>query len=78
VHNNGTIAPELLPTIFDPFRSADRKRDRGEGLGLGLFIAKAIAHAHNGTIEVESTPQRGTTFRLMLPRQPATARAATA
>ena len=71
VHNDGAIPEELLPTIFDPFRSGGRTTGRGDGLGLGLFIAKAVARAHNGTLDVESDALRGTTFRLVLPRRPA-------
>jgi len=70
VHNDGAIPPELLPTIFDPFRSGGRTTGRGDGLGLGMFIAKAIARAHNGTIEIDSTDIGGTTVRLVLPRRP--------
>ncbi|HEX6837801.1 MAG TPA: PAS domain-containing sensor histidine kinase [Polyangia bacterium] len=73
VHNGGFIRSELLPTIFEPFRAGGPKGGRGDGLGLGLFIANAIARAHDGTIEVESTPERGTTFRMVLPRHPAVA-----
>lgn len=73
VHNDGAIPPELMPTIFDPFRSGGRATGRGDGLGLGLFIAKAIARAHDGTLEVESNDVQGTTFRLLLPRRPAAA-----
>jgi PAS domain S-box-containing protein len=78
VHNGGAIPADVLPTIFDPFRSGRHAGQRGDGLGLGLFIANAIARAHNGTIEVESTPEAGTTFRLRLPRRPAGVMAATA
>lgn len=70
VHNEGVIPPEVLPHIFDPFRSAHDDQRRGGGLGLGLFIADAIAHAHGGTIHVTSTPEQGTTFELTLPRSP--------
>jgi PAS domain S-box-containing protein len=72
LHNQGQIAPELLPKIFEAFRSGGQKLGRGEGLGLGLFIAKAIAHAHGGTIDVSSTAMEGTTFRIALPRRRAT------
>lgn len=37
------------------------------GLGLGLFIARQIVEAHNGRVEVTSTPGVGSTFRVMLP-----------
>ncbi|HEX3868268.1 MAG TPA: PAS domain-containing sensor histidine kinase [Gemmatimonadaceae bacterium] len=70
VHNDGAIPSDLLPIIFDPFRSGGRVTGRGDGLGLGLFIANAIARAHDGSIEVDSDPTRGTTFRLVLPRRP--------
>jgi PAS domain S-box-containing protein len=70
VNNKGTVPPELLPRIFEPFRSGRHHGGRGEGLGLGLFIAKAIALAHGGQLEVDSAAGE-TTFRLMLPRQTA-------
>jgi PAS domain S-box-containing protein len=67
VHNHGTIPSEILPQIFEPFRSCRHHVGRGGGLGLGLFIARAIAHAHGGSVDVDSS--RGeTTFRLVLPR----------
>lgn len=71
VHNDGAIPAELLPTIFEPFRGGNGTRSRGDGLGLGLFIANAIARAHGGRLEVESTPETGTLFRLVLPRRTA-------
>jgi signal transduction histidine kinase len=75
VYNEGAIPGEVLPLIFEPFRSGQHHGARGEGLGLGLFIAKAIAVAHGGGLEVDSSFS-GTTFRLVLPRNtPATATA---
>lgn len=68
VHNEGTIPGELLPRIFEPFRSGRHYGNRGDGLGLGLFIANAIARAHGGGLEVDSSGG-ATTFRLVLPRQ---------
>ena len=67
VHNAGVIPPELLPIVFDPFRSGTRK-GRSEGLGLGLFITRTIVQAHRGRIDVETTNDRGTTFSVVLPR----------
>jgi signal transduction histidine kinase len=37
------------------------------GTGLGLAIVKGIVEAHHGTIDVESVPNKGTTFRILLP-----------
>ena len=67
VSNKGAIRADLLPRIFEPFRSGRHHGSRGEGLGLGLFIANAIARAHGGALEVD-TSDDDTTFRLVLPR----------
>ena len=67
VHNGGTIPPELLPTIFDPFRGRPTAAMRQNGLGLGLFISRQIALAHGGTLDVDSDDARGTTFVVRLP-----------
>lgn len=67
IHNGGPpIPPDVLPTIFAPFRRADGARV--VGLGLGLYIVCEIATAHGGRVEVRSSPEEGTTFRLILPR----------
>jgi len=66
VHNEGAIPTEIMPKLFEPF--AVRSGQRREGLGLGLFIAKSIARAHHGELQVASTSEAGTTFRLILPR----------
>jgi signal transduction histidine kinase len=57
------IAPEHVAHIFDRFWQPTRGRD---GVGLGLAIVKGIIDAHEGRIEVESTPGAGTTFRISL------------
>jgi PAS domain S-box-containing protein len=76
VVNEGTIPGDVLPRIFEPFRSGRHHGSRGEGLGLGLFIANAIAHAHGGGVEVDSSGGE-TMFRLVLPRRaPETSRTA--
>ena len=72
VHNRGAIPSELLPRIFEPFRSGRPNTSRGEGLGLGLFIARAIARAHGGGLEVDSA-DGATMFRFVLPRHTPTA-----
>ena len=67
VRNSGTIPPELLPTIFDPFR-ARRGTTSSAGLGLGLFIAQQVALAHGGTVSVESSEATATEFTVRLVR----------
>ena len=68
IHNRGVIPGDILPRIFEPFRSGRHNASRGDGLGLGLFIAKAIARAHGGGLEVDSSNDQ-TMFRLVLPRR---------
>lgn len=61
------ISAEALPHIFERFYRADPSRTGGSGhSGLGLAISKAIIDAHGGTISVESSPGRGTTFTITL------------
>jgi two-component system NtrC family sensor kinase len=58
------IAPENLKRIFVPFFTT---KDIGRGTGLGLSICYGIVQDHGGTIEVDSVPGRGSTFRLEFP-----------
>jgi PAS domain S-box-containing protein len=74
IHNEGAIPDKLLPSIFDPFRGTQHRRDMGRGLGLGLFITKQIVQAHGGVIELCSTEIEGTTFVVRLPRRAAPSR----
>jgi PAS domain S-box-containing protein len=67
VQNRGTIAPELLPVLFAPFRGSQQKELRSQGLGLGLFITDHIVRAHGGAITAESA-DGSTVFRFDLPR----------
>jgi heavy metal sensor kinase len=62
------IPAEHLPRVFDRFYRIDPARgDESEGSGLGLAIALAIVERHGGTIEIESSPGRGTCVSLRLP-----------
>ncbi len=58
------IPPENLKRIFDPFFTT---KDVGKGTGMGLHLAYKIIEAHQGRIKVESTVDKGTTFRIELP-----------
>ena len=61
------IPAKDLPRIFERFYS--RASDHGRtGTGLGLAIVKRIVFAHNGTIDVESTINKGTTFVIHIPK----------
>jgi two-component system sensor histidine kinase/response regulator len=68
VRNSGTIPPDLLPELFDPFRGAQRQTGRTDGLGLGLYIVQQIVLAHGGSVEVKSGEQNRTTFAVRIPR----------
>jgi signal transduction histidine kinase len=68
VKNSGTIPPDLLPQLFDPFRGARRQTGRTEGLGLGLYIVQQIVLAHGGSVDVQSGNDNRTTFVVRIPR----------
>jgi two-component system phosphate regulon sensor histidine kinase PhoR len=62
------IDQEHINRIFERFYVVDASRSkRSAGTGLGLSIVKHIVLLHNGTINVESLPARGTTFTVILP-----------
>jgi len=56
------IPKEELPLIYDPFYTTQNR-----GAGVGLTIVLRILETHNGSIDVESTPDKGTTFTIVLP-----------
>jgi PAS domain S-box-containing protein len=58
------IPAEVLPRIFDPFFTT---RPVGAGKGLGLSTSHGVVADHDGQIEVESPPGKGTTVRVILP-----------
>ncbi len=59
------ISATILPRIFDPFFTT-----KASGTGLGLSICFSVVRKHQGTIEVESVPGKGTRFRIYLPAAP--------
>lgn len=62
------IAPEELPKIFDKFYRVKHPKTRQvTGTGLGLSIVKGIVETYGGSIQVESVPDQGTTFTVLLP-----------
>jgi signal transduction histidine kinase len=65
VHNEGRPVPtEDQATLFEPFARARNGHASPQGWGLGLTIVRGVAEAHDGSVEVDSAPGRGTTFTL--------------
>jgi two-component system, NtrC family, sensor kinase len=65
IEDSGTgMAAETMEKIFDPFFTTKKV---GEGTGLGLSIAYGLVQKHQGTIQVESRPGKGSKFVLRLP-----------
>jgi two-component system OmpR family sensor kinase len=76
------MPPEVADRVFERFYRADESRSRVHGSvtagnpaavsgsGLGLAIVAALVAAHGGRVEVRSSVGRGTTFQVLLPRQP--------
>ncbi len=60
------MPPEVQAKIFEPFFTT---KEVGKGTGLGLSIAYGIVADHGGDLSVESTPGKGTEFRMMLPME---------
>jgi len=74
VADSGTgISPDVLPHLYEPFFTT---KEEGRGTGMGLAAVYGAVQAHQGTILVDSTLGRGTTFSLLLPLAAAAAPAA--
>ncbi|MBO0726294.1 MAG: heavy metal sensor histidine kinase, partial [Blastocatellia bacterium] len=69
VTDNGIGIPaEAAARVFERFYRVDKARSRAEGgSGLGLPIVKWIAEAHQGSVNLESAPDRGSSFTVSLP-----------
>jgi two-component system, OmpR family, sensor kinase len=63
------LTPDQAARVFERFYRVDASRSRatGGGAGLGLSIAAALVAAHQGTVELDTSPGRGATFRIRLP-----------
>jgi signal transduction histidine kinase/CheY-like chemotaxis protein len=70
VRDTGTgIAAQELPHLFDRFHRVEGARSRThEGTGIGLALVHELVRLQGGTVEVESTPGEGSTFRVLLPK----------
>ncbi|HEV8368974.1 MAG TPA: ATP-binding protein [Pyrinomonadaceae bacterium] len=65
ITDTGTgMTPEVKQRLFDPFFTTKGKA----GTGMGLAVSFGIIRRHEGSIDVESEPGRGTTFRISLPK----------
>ncbi len=73
IDNGMGIPGQDLPKIFARFYRVNRPGKQIAGTGLGLAIVKEIVTRHDGRIDVESEPDKGSTFTVYLPLAPITA-----
>jgi len=61
------ISPDTMPRIFDRFYHLEKSDENlFGGIGLGLAITRQVIKQHNGTLEVESAPNKGSKFTMRL------------
>ena len=69
VKNDGRAIPrDQISGLFNPMKRSSATRGERRHLGLGLYIVNRIVEAHNGNIDVSSSEEDGTTFRITIPR----------
>ena len=66
VDNGEGMTTEVRERVFEPFYSSSKKG----GTGLGMLVVKNVVEAHQGKIEIESEPGKGTHIIISLPKQP--------
>lgn len=64
------IPADALPYMFEEFSQVGPASSHAGGSGLGLALARDLVHWHDGRIEVDSTPGKGSTFTVVLPLEP--------
>jgi signal transduction histidine kinase/ligand-binding sensor domain-containing protein/AraC-like DNA-binding protein len=68
VRDNGPgIEPSLMEKVFDRFYRVENQEIPHSGTGIGLHLTKYLILLHDGEIELESSPGRGSSFRIRLP-----------
>ncbi len=67
-NRGAAIPPEELPLIFKPFRRGSNARTVA-GHGIGLSLTERIIKLHHGLLSVDSIPNQGTTFVIILPKK---------
>ncbi len=68
IEDNGIgMNNETLDKLFQRYYRGTNTNDDGSGTGLGLAITKQLVQLHNGSIQVKSTPNKGTKIRIILP-----------